>query len=108
MITANELQRPITVIATPSQEDQLELSRLLAAAIVNPSFCHLLLVDPELAIKTGYQDENFALSDSARYLLSFIHVDTLPEMAQQIAQSLSPGALTQSLTFAPAPDFIGT
>jgi ATP-dependent Lon protease len=34
-------------------DDHLEVCRLLAAATVNPSFCRLLLEEPELALRTS-------------------------------------------------------
>jgi hypothetical protein len=108
MITTKELQFPVSLAVYPSPEDQLEISRLMAAAIVNPSFCQQLLFDPELAIELGYQDETFILSDAARYLVSSIHADTVAEMAQQIVQAFGTGIPVQSLTFTPVPEYIGT
>jgi len=107
MITTNELQCPVSLMVSPSLEDHHELSRLLAAAIVNPPFCNLLLVDPKLAIENGYQGETFLLSDAERYLLLFIHADSLAELASQIAQAFGLGLNTQSYSFAQVPDFIG-
>ncbi len=107
MITTKELQYPVSLMVSPSLEDHLELSRLLAAAIVNPSFCRLLLVDPKLAIENGYQGETFLLADAERYLILSIHADSLAELTRQIAQTLGLGLHTQSSSFAQAPDFIG-
>jgi hypothetical protein len=95
------------MMVSPSLDDHLELSRLLAAAVVNPSFRHLLLVDPQKAIENGYQGESFLLSDAERYLLLYLHADSLSELAQQITRVLWLGLHTQSLSFAQAPDFIG-
>jgi len=95
------------MMVSPSLEDHLELSRLLAAAIVSPSFCNLLLVDPKLAIENGYQGETFLLSDAARYLLLLIRADSLVELAQQIAQAFGMGLHQQSSSFAQSPVFIG-
>ncbi|HEY5270790.1 MAG TPA: hypothetical protein VII97_10665 [Anaerolineales bacterium] len=107
MLTTTELQYSVSLMVSPSQEDHLELSRLLAAAIVNPSFCHLLLDDPKLAVENGYQGETFLLSDAARYLLSLIRADSLVELARQIAQAFGLGLNPQSSSFAQAPAFIG-
>ena len=107
MLTATELQCSVSMMVSPSLEDQLELSRLLAAAVVNPSFCHRLLVDPKQAIENGYQGETFLLSDAARYLLLLIHADSLVELAQQIAQVFGMGLHKQSSSFTRPPVFIG-
>ncbi len=106
MLTTTELQCSVPLMVSPSMEDHLELSRLLAAAIVNPSFCHLLLVDPKQAIDNGYQGETFLLSDATRYLLLLVHADSLVELAQQIAQTFSMGLQKQSSYFAQQPVFI--
>jgi len=106
MITTTELQRPVSMMVSPSLEDHHELSRLMAAATVSPSFCDLLLVDPKLAIENGYQGETFLLSDAERYLLLFIHSDSLAELAGQIIQAFGLGLNTQSYSFAQAPEFI--
>jgi len=108
MLTTQELQCSVSLMVPPSLEDHLELSRLLAAAVVNPSFCHRLLEDPKLAIENGYQGETFLLSDAARYLFSLIRADSLAELAQQIAQAFGLGLHTPLSTFAQMPVFIGT
>jgi hypothetical protein len=107
MLTTTELQNSISMMVSPSMEDHLELSRLLAAAVVNPSFCRLLLVDPEQAIENGYQGETFLFSDAAHYLLSLIRADSLIELAQQIAQTFGIGLNKQSSSFAQQPILIG-
>jgi hypothetical protein len=94
-------------MVSPSLDDHLELSRLLAAAVVNPSFRHLLLVDPQQAIENGYQGETFLLSDAERYLLLFIHADTLAELARQIAKTLGMGLPVPPPAYARVPDFVG-
>jgi hypothetical protein len=91
MLVNTELLYSVPLLVSPSLEDHLELSRLMAAAVVNPSFCHLLLEDPKQAIENGYQGETFLLSDAARYLLLYIHADTLADLARQIAQALGMG-----------------
>lgn len=107
MTTTKELQYPVSLMVTPSAEDHLELSRLLAAAIVNPSFCRLLLADPETAVENGYQGETFLLSDAYRYLIMSIHADSLSEFAGQIALAQGPGLHAQPSNFAQAPGFFG-
>jgi len=107
MLTTKEFQSSVSLMVSPSLEDHLELSRLLAAAVVNPSFCHRLLVDPKLAIENGYQGETFLLSDAERYSILSIHAGSLAELAQQIAQAFGFGLHTPLSTFARIPAFIG-
>ena len=107
MLTTTELQCSVSMMVSPSLEDHLELSRLLAAAVVNPAFCHQLLIDPKQAIENGYQEETFLLSDAARYLLLLIRADSLVEFAQQIVQAFGLGLHKQSSSFAQSPVLIG-
>jgi len=107
MITTQELQRPVSLMVSPLLEDHLELSRLLAAAIVNPSFCRLLLINPKLAIENGYQGETFHLVEAERALILSVRADSLVELTQHITQALRMGLHTQSSSFARTPDFIG-
>lgn len=107
MMPTKELECPVSMMVSPSLEDHNELSRLLAAAVVSPSFCDQLLVDPKLAIENGYQGESFLLSEAERYLLLFIHADSLAELASQICQALGLGLNTHSYSYARAPQFIG-
>jgi len=95
------------MVVSPSLDDHLELTRLLAAAVVNPSFCNLLLVDPKQAIEHGYKGETFLFSDAARYLLSLIHADSLVELAQQITQPSGLGLPIQSSFSSLPAEFIG-
>jgi len=106
MFTTTELQFSVPVMVAPSLEDNLEVSRLLAAAVVNPSFCQMLLVDPQQAVENGYQGETFLLSDAARYLLQLIHADSLVELAQQIAQTFGVSLQKQSSSYTQSPVFI--
>jgi hypothetical protein len=91
MLVNTELLYSVPLLVSPSLDDHLVLSRLVAAAVVSPSFCHLLLEDPQQALENGYQGETFLLSDAARYLLLYIHADTLAELARQITQALGMG-----------------
>ena len=108
MLTNTELHSTVSMMVSPSMEDNLELSRLLAAAVVNPSFCKQLLVDPKEAIENGYQGETFSLSDAARYLLLLIRADSLVELAQQITQAFGIGMNRQSSSFVPQPILAGS
>ncbi len=66
----------------------MELSRLLSAAVVNPQFKSLLLVDPESALENGYLGESFRLADDQRALLISIRTDTLTDLARQLSKVL--------------------
>jgi hypothetical protein len=105
MLTSPELQYSVSMLVSPSLEDHLELSRLLAAAVVNPSFCRLLLEDPQQAIDDGYLGEIFCLSEAERYLLLFIHADSLAGLARQITQCLGMGLPVPAPAFTRVPDF---
>jgi hypothetical protein len=48
----------------PSSND--EMNRLLCAAVVSKSFRSMLMVNPEIAVASGYQGESFNLSDEDR------------------------------------------
>ncbi|MGB8214505.1 MAG: hypothetical protein WCE68_13185 [Anaerolineales bacterium] len=107
MIPTKELQRPVSLVVAPLLDDHLELSRLVAAASVNPSFCRLLLINPKLAIENGYQGETFLLGEAERTLILSIRANSLVELAQHLVQALGMGLHTQSPSFAKAPDFTG-
>lgn len=79
---------PVCLVVRKSSEDRLELSRLMAAATVNPAFARLLLDDPETALRQGYQDETFLLSEEERALILSIRADSLPQLAQVLLRTL--------------------
>jgi hypothetical protein len=59
----------------------MELSRLLAAAVISPRFCDLLLKDPQAALERGYQGETFCFSQGQRDLILSIRSDSLADLA---------------------------
>jgi hypothetical protein len=61
-----------------------EISRLLTAAVVSRKFCQLLLADPLLAMRSGYNGETFQLSADEANLLSSIRATTLRDFAEQL------------------------
>jgi len=65
------------------------LSSLFAAAVVSRSFCQMLLSDPEQAIRQGYMGKRFALSPEDASLIVSINAQSLPDLAQQVVQTLS-------------------
>ncbi len=81
--------QPTLSLALPDQaNDRLELSRLMAAAIISPKFCNLLLKDPDMAIKTGYQGEDFSFSEGEHDLICSIRANSLTDLADQLSRTL--------------------
>ena len=62
-----------------------KLNRLIAAAVVNQSFCQALLTNPANAL-TGYGVERFDFTLTERELILSIHATTLEEFADQVLQ----------------------
>jgi hypothetical protein len=87
MVATRIFSPAISLMVRDQENDCLELSRLLAAAVVNPRFCRLLLEDPELALETGYQGETFSFSIEERDLIMSIRADTLSNLAAQLART---------------------
>jgi hypothetical protein len=79
---------PVSLVWHDVQDEHLEICRLLAAATVSPSFCRLLLEDPERAIRTGYREESFRLTAEERDLVLSIGADSLESLAWHISQTL--------------------
>ncbi len=87
MLPTKTLQ-PALSLALPDQaNDRLELSRLMAAAIISPKFCNLLLKDPDMAINAGYQGEDFSFSDGERDLIRSIRSNSLADLANQLSRT---------------------
>jgi hypothetical protein len=107
MLTTQDLRCSVSLAVAPSPDDHHELSRLLAAAVVNPSFCCQLLVDPLTAVDNGLHGETFVLSDAERYSLLSIRADSLAELAQGIVQAFGLDLHPSMPQFAQAPAFIG-
>jgi len=68
----------------PKPNAHLGLVTVLAAAIVNQEFCTLLLHDPKMALRKGYQGEPFALSAEETELFLSTSVDSLQNLAKTI------------------------
>ncbi len=107
MLTTQDLRCSVSMTVSPSMEDHFELSRLLAAAVVNPSFCSQLLVDPKSALDDGYHGESFFLSDAERYSVLSIHANSLADFARQVIQACGLDLHPCQPTFAQVPAFIG-
>jgi hypothetical protein len=79
---------PVSLALPDVPDDHLEICRLLAAATVNPSFCRLLLDEPEQALRSGYHGEFFLLSGEERDLILSIGADSLDSLAWQVYRAL--------------------
>jgi len=61
-----------------------ELNRLVTAAVVNQSFCELLLDNPSEAITVGYDGDAFLLTAEEQDLVVSIQAVTLQEFVVQL------------------------
>ena len=89
MIETKIYNPPISLITRSLSDGCLEFSRLLAAAVINPEFCHLLLDNPELALKIGFQGENFFFTEEEHDLILSIRADSLADLANQLARTFN-------------------
>lgn len=64
--------------------NNLELSRLLSAALVSREFCEMLLSDPGLALDSGFKGETFYFSRWERTRILGIRAENLREFASQL------------------------
>jgi hypothetical protein len=68
-----------------------DISRMLTAAVVSRKFCQLLLADPLLAMRSGYNGESFQLSADETDLLLSIQATTLRDFAAQLLMAGNKG-----------------
>jgi len=87
MLPTKTYQSSISLALPDQVNDRMELSRLMAAAIISPKFCNLLLKDPDMAIKTGYQGEDFSFSEGERDLIRSIRSNSLADLADQLSRT---------------------
>ena len=78
-----------------------EISRLLAAAVVNKNFRELLLRDPSQALAQGYRGESFSLSPKERELVISIQAGDLNDFALQITSQKEREAQSGRITWIP-------
>jgi len=64
------------------------ISRLFAAAVVNPQFRAQLLDQPAAALANGYFGETFKLSEGEASLITSHQAKTLPELARHVQKAL--------------------
>jgi hypothetical protein len=89
MLDIKTIQPAFSVLMPSHPNNHRDLDRLLAAAVVNPDFCCLLLENPEVALQLGFQEETFLFTEEERNLLLSIHADTLADFAGQLALNIS-------------------
>jgi len=70
-----------------TQRNSGELSRLISAAVVNQTFCRLLLTDPALALAAGYNGEAFCLPAEEQAIILTIRATCLTDFAKQLTQA---------------------
>ncbi len=70
-----------------SENGRGELSRLLNAAVVSPTFCQLLLTFPATALTEGYNGEPFRLAPEDEQSVLSIQATSLAGFAQQLTRS---------------------
>ncbi|MEZ4678633.1 MAG: hypothetical protein R2932_30900 [Caldilineaceae bacterium] len=99
MILSAEEQR--VSIETTQQQANLGISgassainQLLAAAVINKKFRHMLLTNPRAALAAGYQGESFTLSPAEKELVLQIKAATLQEFAEQLVLATTETAAT--------------
>ena len=79
-------QVPLTLDPTSTHAG---ISSVFAAAVVSRSFLQMLLNNPEQALRQGYMGRRFALSPEDAALIVSISAQSLPDLAQQVVQTLS-------------------
>ena len=89
MLTTTSLKKTAPLAMNPASL-HAGLSSVFAAAVVSRNFCRLLLSDPEQALRQGYMGKSFALSPEDASLIVSINAQSLPDLAQQVVQTLSP------------------
>jgi hypothetical protein len=67
-----------------SSNNNLGLSQLFAAAVVNQHFCTLLLRDPRSALNQGYLGDKFNLTREEQTLILSIQARSLADLATQV------------------------
>lgn len=80
----------------PSVPPRLEINRLLAAAVVNSQFRHLLLNDPAVALADGYLGTSFSLEEDERLLLLSLRAESLQDLAGQLLAAFSEASIPVS------------
>ena len=80
------MTKPVNQITAPQDNSYFkqELSRVISAAVINRSFCRMLLSDPAAALSVGYGGEKFRLAEKEKERLGEIRASSLTEFAAHI------------------------
>jgi hypothetical protein len=79
-------ESPFSALSSPNGN----MSRLMAAAVVDRQFRELLVADPHMAIESGYGDESFQLTPEEMDLISSVDQATsLADFAMQVVKNYS-------------------
>lgn len=70
--------------ASFTAQERKEISRLVAAAVVNPDFRRLLLADPARAVRMGFNGERFDLGADLTARLGEIRARSLEALVRQL------------------------
>jgi hypothetical protein len=100
---------PVTQVSTQLDfsASNEELNRLLCAAVVSKSFRSMLVANPEIAAKTGYQGETFNLSDEDRCWLSSVRPTSLVDFAANLVNYQQNGQENRvTLPMEPVPQYV--
>jgi hypothetical protein len=100
--TRNKRKQPQT------HHHSCNISRVLAAAVINKGFRELLLSDPARALSQGFQGEEFPLDYDQKALIKSIRAESLSDFALQITSFQETGAAGCSTEWIPVnqPAFI--
>jgi hypothetical protein len=82
----------------PQAAVKAEFSRLIHAALINKRFREMLLVNPLLAIETGYCGESFHFPSELKERIQHIHAETLEVFSAELIQTIdTPSISTQTI-----------
>jgi hypothetical protein len=82
-----------------SIQREREYSRIMTAAVISERFRKLLLSNPEMAIKSGFNGEAFHLAADESRKISAIRAATLADFARQMNGFQHAAALSLSLDY---------
>ena len=72
----------------PVNQLNLEVSRLLSAAVISPRFRQLLLSNPAKALEIGFAGECFDFPREAKRRVASIQAATLADFADQVHRGM--------------------
>ncbi len=89
MATPQTYQKTVLPIrVAKSSRNNIGLSKLFEAAVINRQFRQLLLNHPEIALQQGYMGNTFELTSEEQALIVSIRANSLTDLAQQVNKVL--------------------